>query len=104
MDAVDGPRQVVCDPPSGSTFPAGVTTVTCSASDASGNVARASFTITIRDTSPPVISGLPANQTVSNAPASGAVMNWIAPTASDAVDGSVAVSCTPRPAACSRRV
>jgi len=38
---------VVCNPPSGSCFPLGVTTVTCTATDASGNTATCSFTITV---------------------------------------------------------
>jgi uncharacterized repeat protein (TIGR01451 family) len=36
-----------CSPPSGSTFRIGVTTVTCTATDASGNKATCSFTITV---------------------------------------------------------
>ncbi|MFY9555523.1 MAG: HYR domain-containing protein, partial [Blastocatellia bacterium] len=35
----------VCNPPSGSTFPVGTTTVTCTATDASGNTATCSFTV-----------------------------------------------------------
>jgi subtilisin-like proprotein convertase family protein len=35
-----------CVPPSGSTFPIGVTTVTCTATDAAGNTATCSFTVT----------------------------------------------------------
>lgn len=45
---------VAYDPPSGSTFPAGVTTVICKATDAAGNTDQCSFTITVRDT--PVIA------------------------------------------------
>ncbi len=37
---------VVCNPPSGSCFPVGTTTVTCTATDASGNTASCSFTVT----------------------------------------------------------
>jgi hypothetical protein len=37
----------VCNPPSGSTFPVGTTTVTCTATDASGNTATCSFTVTV---------------------------------------------------------
>ena len=40
---------VVCNPPSGSCFPIGVTTVTCTATDASGNTATCSFTISTFD-------------------------------------------------------
>jgi predicted extracellular nuclease len=38
---------VACVPPSGSTFPAGTTTVTCTATDASGNTASCSFTVSV---------------------------------------------------------
>lgn len=37
----------VCNPPSGSTFPVGTTTVTCTATDASGNTATCSFAVTV---------------------------------------------------------
>jgi hypothetical protein len=48
MDDVDGQRPVTCTPSSGSTFPVGVTNVTCTAKDASGNEGSASFTVTVR--------------------------------------------------------
>jgi hypothetical protein len=38
---------VVCSPPSGSLFPTGVTTVTCTASDTSGGQSSCSFTVTV---------------------------------------------------------
>jgi HYR domain/NHL repeat len=38
---------VVCSPPSGSNFPVGTTTVTCTATDASGNTASCAFTVTV---------------------------------------------------------
>ncbi len=38
---------VVCVPPSGSILPVGTTTVTCTATDASGNTASCSFTVTV---------------------------------------------------------
>jgi hypothetical protein len=41
---------VVCNPPAGSCFPTGVTTVTCTASDTAGNTATCSFTVTVFDT------------------------------------------------------
>ncbi len=40
----------VCNPPAGTCFPVGVTTVTCTATDASGNTASCSFTVTTFDT------------------------------------------------------
>jgi hypothetical protein len=41
---------VACNPPSGSCFPIGVATVTCTATDTSGNTATCSFTVTTFDT------------------------------------------------------
>jgi hypothetical protein len=38
---------VVCDPPSGSSFPLGVTNVTCTATDGSDNTGTCSFTVTV---------------------------------------------------------
>jgi HYR domain len=46
-DIVDASVPVSCDPSSGSTFPAGTTTVTCTATDDSGNSTSASFTVTV---------------------------------------------------------
>ncbi len=43
--------QTVCTPPSGSVFPAGVTTVTCTTTDASGNMSSCSFAVTTFDLS-----------------------------------------------------
>jgi hypothetical protein len=47
---------VVCNPPSGSVFPAGTTAVTCTATDAAGNIATCGFNVTVNDTEPPVAS------------------------------------------------
>ncbi|KXZ44084.1 hypothetical protein GPECTOR_74g698 [Gonium pectorale] len=46
-DALSGPPTVECDPPSGFTFPHGVTTVTCVATDGIGLQASASFTVAV---------------------------------------------------------
>lgn len=61
-DDVDGVVVVVCTPVSGSTFPLGLSTVTCSATDAALNVQSTSFTVTVLDTTAPVLTA-PANQT-----------------------------------------
>ena len=64
--ATDGATPLVptCVPASGSSFPLGVTTVTCNATDAAGNTATPkSFTVTVSDTTPPavaIVSGPPA--------------------------------------------
>lgn len=46
-DAIDGTIAVTCAPASGDTFPTGVTTVLCSATDAHANSASASFHVTV---------------------------------------------------------
>jgi hypothetical protein len=46
-DLVDPTPKTVCVPPSGSVFAVGVTTVSCTATDASGNSATSSFTVTV---------------------------------------------------------
>jgi hypothetical protein len=45
-DTVDTALGASCAPPSGSTFLLGTTTVTCTATDAHGNVGSGSFTVT----------------------------------------------------------
>jgi HYR domain len=47
LDAVDGPVPTTCNPPSGSLFRAGASVVTCTAGDRRGNVATATFTVSI---------------------------------------------------------
>ncbi|MCU1676661.1 MAG: hypothetical protein JWM93_1419, partial [Frankiales bacterium] len=55
-DPPNGPVPVVCGPPSGSTFPLGTTTVNCTATDAAGNPAHGSFTVTVTaDSTAPVV-------------------------------------------------
>jgi len=55
-DLVDDPVSVVCTPPSGSVFPVGTTTVSCSAHDSHSNTANGSFTVKIQDTTAPSVS------------------------------------------------
>ncbi len=74
---------------SGDFFPIGATTVTCSATDASGNTATESFIVTIADTTPPVLT-VPDDITVLF----GATVTWEA-TATDIADADPVVSCSP---------
>ncbi len=93
-DVVDGDRPVNCTPASGSTFPLGPTTVTCSSSDTSSNSTSGSFKVTVVDTTPPVISST-TNQTAEATGPNGAAVTYTAPTASDLVSGTVPVNCAP---------
>jgi hypothetical protein len=57
-DLVDGAVAPSCAPASGSLFALGTTTVWCTASDAAGNEASGSFTVTVRDTAAPAIGSV----------------------------------------------
>jgi hypothetical protein len=84
-----------CDFPSPSTFPLGVTTVTnCVATDAAGHQTTGEFTVTVHDTTAPVLDqhqDVIENQQSSH----GAVVNYALPGATDAVDPNPNVSCSP---------
>jgi hypothetical protein len=62
-DLVDGAVAVSASISSGSKFPIGTTTVTLTATDAAGNTATGSFTVTVQ-TAAPVIITQPVSQTV----------------------------------------
>jgi len=60
-DVVDDAVAAACEPPSGSTFPIGTTTVTCTATDAFGNTGSTSFDVSVVDTIAPVLTLTGAN-------------------------------------------
>ena len=65
-------------------FPIGATTVTWTATDASGNTATATQIITVEDNTPPAITGLPSNITTGNDVGScNAAVTWAEPTVTD---------------------
>jgi HYR domain/Domain of unknown function DUF11/Calx-beta domain len=90
----------VCDPPSGSTFLKGTTTVTCTTSDAAGNTASCNFSVTVNDTQPPSIT-CPANITAKtpNAGDPCVIVNYPPPTVSDNCPG-IGFVCTPPSGSC----
>jgi hypothetical protein len=94
-DAVDGAPTVVCTPASGSTFPLGTTSVGCTATDATGNSSTGSFDVTVGDSAAPTMSGVPGDISVTTTNAGGRSVTWASPTATDAVGGSLDVTCTP---------
>jgi hypothetical protein len=55
-DAVSGTLTPTCTVPSGSIFPIGTTTVSCSATDGASNTGTGSFTVTVEDATAPVMS------------------------------------------------
>ena len=85
---------VTCAPPSGSTFPRGTTTVTCTAADINGNSAQCSFSITVTDQTPPAVS-CPANIVRSTDPNQCSTAVSYTATANDNCDGPLTPTCAP---------
>jgi hypothetical protein len=98
-DNHDGALKPSCDPPSGSTFSRGATTVTCSAQDSSGNKASKRFEVTVvragrADLTPPDIK-VPRPITVRTRSAAGSTVTYRV-SATDDRDGPLKPSCDPR--------
>ncbi|MGI0060995.1 MAG: beta strand repeat-containing protein [Nitrosotalea sp.] len=91
-DIVDGTDPVTCNPISGSTFQLGASTVNCSSTDAHHNIATASFTVTVAETTAPSIT-LPADIVQEATGPAGNTVTFTA-TATDIVDGTDPVTCT----------
>ncbi len=89
-DTVNGDVPVTFSIPSGSTFALGTTTVTVTATDAAGNNATGTFTVTVRDTTNPTLT-LPADLTLEATSAAGALATFTA-SASDTVSGNLPVT------------
>ena len=81
----------------GSRFPIGNTALSCSATDAFGTVRTASFTVTVRDTTPPALTA-PADTTLTNTTCTSA-QNIGTATVSDAVTptSQIVITITGRP-------
>lgn len=85
---------VTCSPASGSAFPVGTTTVTCTATDASMNMASCTFNVTVNDTEPPSIT-CPANILQgTDAGQCSAVVTYMTPVPTDNCPGATA-TCSP---------
>ncbi len=94
-DLVDVTDPVTCGPVSGSTFPLGPTTVTCASHDNHNNVATSTtFTVTVVDTTPPVIAHHNDVTAEATSPTT-TVVTYTNPTATDLVDGTTTVICNP---------
>jgi hypothetical protein len=94
-DSVSGPiNNVGCSPASGSLFQLGTTIVTCSATDGSGNTGTTSFAVLVKDTTAPALPAL-SDLTAEATSASGAVVSYATPIATDSVDPNPSVTCAP---------
>lgn len=95
-DTVDGPVPVACTPASGSIFQLGMTPVTCTAADDSGNQSTGIFTVLVRDTTPPAF-GTYANIDIPATSPAGATVLYPTPAVTDNADPAPVVSCIPPP-------
>lgn len=84
---------VVCAPASGSTFPLGTTSVTCTATDSAGQTSSGNFMVSVEDTTTPIVT-VPANIIAAATSAAGGAVTFSA-SATDLVGGSIAPTCTP---------
>jgi hypothetical protein len=92
-DLVSGNLPVTCTPASGSTFPLGINTVTCSATDAAGNTGQATFTIEVQDQTKPEVT-VPADIVEEATGPNGATVNYFGVNATDDVDGPLTATCS----------
>lgn len=90
--SADEQASIVCNPPSGSKFPMGNTTVTCTATNQFGGQSTGSFVVTVFTFAPTLT--LPADITAEATGPNGAAVTYTA-TATDGFDGTVPVTCTP---------
>jgi hypothetical protein len=93
-DNIDGAIAAPCLPASGSVFPVGLTTVICTATDAHSNKGSDSFTVTVVDTTPPLLSSVPADKTVEANGFAGSIVDFVPPTAVDLGEPRL-VTCAP---------
>lgn len=94
-DNCPGPLQVSCSVPSGSMFPVGVTEVSCSVQDTSGNSATCKFRVTVTDNQPPVVTQPPTVTATAPAGQNSVDVNYALPTFTDNCPNSVVVTCNP---------
>ncbi len=91
-DNCDNNVNIVAVPPLGTAFTIGTTTVTYTATDASGNVSNCSFDITVADTEAPVLTDCPIDTILYGCTAS---ITWDMPTVMDNCDANPTVVSIP---------
>jgi HYR domain-containing protein len=87
------PPAVTCDPPSGSVFPLGTTTVHCTGMDACGTH-ECSFDVTVEDTTPPIIECPDPIRVVCSGDPVGTIVEF-QPTVTDQCDIQTVYECVP---------
>ena len=94
IDDCDDDVDVVCDPPSGSIFPMGTTTVTCVATDNDGNTSSCSFEVEVVDETAPVLA-CPEDIVVECASADGNIVDYPLPLIINECNGEPTLECDP---------
>ena len=95
-DVEDDPDPTpTCIPAAGSVVSLGTHTISCSVTDSAGATTPGSFDVTVVDTTAPALSGVPSDIHVTIGDPSGAAVSFATPTATDVVDPSPAVGCSP---------
>ncbi|HET7168036.1 MAG TPA: HYR domain-containing protein [Candidatus Limnocylindrales bacterium] len=84
-----------CVPAAGDVLPLGTTTVSCSVTDTDGRSDTGSFEVTVVDTTPPTLTAMPADQTLTTSDPTGTTISYPMPIAADVVDASPTVDCVP---------
>ncbi len=84
MDAVTAIPAITYSQESGTLFPIGTTSVTITTTDAVNNTSTATFTVTVQDTTAPVVA-TPPNQRFEATSAAGTMVNYPSATATDTV-------------------
>ena len=95
-DAEDAPDPTPsCQPAVGDLVPLGTTTVACSVKDSGGMTDTGSFKVTVVDTTAPHLVNVPGDSSLTTSDPTGATLAYKPPTATDVVDASPDVSCSP---------
>jgi hypothetical protein len=97
-DAEDDPDPTpVCTPAVGEVIGLGTTTVHCAVTDSGGLRVSGSFPLTVEDTTPPSLTGLPDGLLLATGNRDGATLAYALPVATDVVDPNPKVACTQAP-------
>jgi hypothetical protein len=95
-DAEDDPDPIpTCTPAAGPVLSLGTTTVTCTVSDKAGASVSKSFDVIVVDSTAPTLRDLPGDISVTTSDPTGRTVAFATPTATDIVDASPSVTCTP---------
>ncbi|MFK8008924.1 MAG: HYR domain-containing protein [Saprospiraceae bacterium] len=94
-DNCDNNVNIVVFPALGTAFMAGTTTVTYTATDASGNISTCSFDVTVVDSDGPVFANCPMDMTVPSGVTCDTIVTWVEPTITDNCDNNVTLDVSP---------